>query len=80
MRAPLPRCHSRFTAGVLYALYGRKRRPFEIQQSLGLKKRAARMPWLAAQFLATMVNAGVRHERRDPEEPVGCLLVVARRR
>lgn len=67
---------SRFTAGVLYAVFGERKRPIEIQRALKLRGRALRMPRWAAGSLAPVISAGVADGH---EPPFGCLLVDARR-
>jgi SAM-dependent methyltransferase len=68
---------SRFTAGILYAVFGERMQPIEIQRALRLRKRRLRLPaWLAAS-LGGAISAGVGVDR---EQRFGCLLVDARKR
>ncbi|HET7363892.1 MAG TPA: methyltransferase domain-containing protein [Burkholderiales bacterium] len=67
---------SRFTAGVLYTMSGRRAQPIEIQRALGLRARGLRLPaWMAA-ALADALSANVAPEG---DGRFGCLLVEARR-
>jgi SAM-dependent methyltransferase len=67
---------SRFTAGVLFSVFGGRRSPIEIQRSLGLRRRKARLPlWLAA-TLARVLAAGLE---TDHPGRFGGLLVEALR-
>lgn len=64
---------SRFTAGVLYSLSARRRRPIEIQRGLGLRKAGRRMPAAVARPLASVLAAGLN----GSEPGTACLLVEA---
>lgn len=68
---------SRFTAGILYALGGRKHAPIQVQKKLGLRQaqNALTLPaWVAAP-LAKLLSAGVK--ATDDED--ACLLICARK-
>jgi SAM-dependent methyltransferase len=67
---------SRFTAGILFHLFGRRKQPIEIQRALGLRRSALRLPAWFAGFVASAVSAGVK---AGPPGQFGCLLVEARR-
>ncbi len=66
---------SRVTAGALYVLARRKRRPIEIQRSLGMRRPGARLPWPLARSMAALVSMGLDGDR--PSHRYGCLLVRA---
>lgn len=67
---------SRFTAGVLYTVAGRRLQPIEIQRALRLRRRGLRLaPWIAAP-LAAAISAGVS---TGPSRRFGCLLIEAHR-
>jgi hypothetical protein len=67
---------SRFTAGVLFSLLGKKRSPIQIQRSLGMRRGSFRLPAGVASFLARVISAGLR---RDAPGASGCLLVEGRK-
>ena len=66
---------SRFTAGLLYAATRGRRRPIEIQRSLGLRHSWIRMPRFLAFPLAVLLAGRVRG---NPADPNGCLYLVFR--
>ncbi|MGA8049370.1 MAG: class I SAM-dependent methyltransferase [Burkholderiales bacterium] len=68
---------SRFTAGILYAVFGERRQPIEIQRALRLRRSGLRLPVWAAGALAATISAGVGV---DHKQQFGCLLVDARKR
>ena len=50
---------SRVTAGLLVLAFGGRRRPIEIQRTLGLRSARARMPRKLSQVLATLLCVGI---------------------
>jgi SAM-dependent methyltransferase len=66
---------SRLTAGVLYGLGRRRRRPIEIQRRLGMRKQGRRMPVVVARAVAGATAAGLK----DSSPLFGCLLIRASR-
>lgn len=65
---------SRSTAGVLYALLGRRRQPIQIQKALGVRRRRPRLPRWSTAALATVLSAGV-----NGAGPYGCLHIRAKK-
>ena len=65
---------SRYTGGVLYALFGRKQQPIEIQRRLGMRKSGARLPMPLARFAARILQGPLDS---GVGAPYGCLLVDA---
>lgn len=68
---------SRFTAGVLYAVFGERMQPIQIQRALQLRKRGLRLPGWAAGPFGAVISAGVGI---DHQQRFGCLLIDARKR
>lgn len=70
---------SRFTAGVIYALGGRKYTPMESQKKLGLRQAQNRitLPRWLAWLLASLLSLGIRSSDNNQ---YGCLLVIARKK
>ena len=66
---------SRMTAGVLYRLARGRRRPIEIQRTLGMRRAGAQMPRALAESMAAFVSIGLDGDR--PPARFGCLLVIA---
>ena len=66
---------ARVTAGVLYTLGGRRRKPIEIQRRLGLRKPGRRMPMPLARSLAGLVGLGLNHPPANTK--FGCYLIKA---
>lgn len=64
---------SRTTAGVLYGLAGRRRRPIEIQRRLGMRRPGRRMPAALARSLSRILAAGLN----GSSSMFGCLLLRA---
>ncbi|MEP7105255.1 MAG: class I SAM-dependent methyltransferase [Chloroflexota bacterium] len=67
---------SRFTAGLLVALWGGRRRPIEIQRRLGVRKAGRRMSGWMASVLGRGLTLGVDAAGAGPGS---CLLVYARK-
>lgn len=67
---------SRFTAGILFALWRGRRRPIEIQRTLGVRKPGRKMPRPLAAILARALTIGVD---APAAAEGGCLLVRAER-
>jgi hypothetical protein len=67
---------SRFTAGVLFSLLGKRRSPIQIQRSFGMRRGGFRLPAGVASFLARVISAGLR---QDASGGSGCLLVEGRK-
>lgn len=67
---------SRFTAGLLYGLAGKRMQPIDIQRALRLRRHGLRLPGAAAAALASLVGAGVSPGASGAS---GCLLVEGRR-
>ena len=63
---------SRFTGGVFYQLFRKKKHPAEIQKSLGMRSQRLRVPRLLTVAMATAMAL----ERKSPAQ-AGCLMVVA---
>ena len=64
---------SRLTAGVLYGLGRGRRRPIEIQRTLGLRRQGLQMPAVMARVVAQATAAGLKES-----SPIfGCLLIRA---
>lgn len=68
---------SRFTAGLLYGLMGRRRQPIEIQRSLGMRRPGQRMPGALAGVAAALLSAGVGSGEARGAEAAGAYLFVA---
>jgi SAM-dependent methyltransferase len=70
---------SRFTGGLLYAVWGKRRPPIRIQRDLGLRyiQNRARLPTAFASAISTAVCAYLpgRDNEWLPEADAGCLLV-----
>jgi ubiquinone/menaquinone biosynthesis C-methylase UbiE len=70
-----------FTAGVLYAFYGRKRRPIEIQRTLKIRRQ--QFPAIVRKMFALILSilaAGLpNRDHPTPTGPFGGLLIEARR-
>ncbi len=71
---------SRFTAGLLYALFLRRTHPIRIQRRLGLRQAQARwkLPDALTSFIAWLSDLGMRR-RSDGDaagNPFGCVLLV----
>jgi len=71
---------ARVTAGVLYALGGRRHQPIEIQRRLGLRKPGRRMPMPIARSLAGLVALGLNEVPAPTPTKFGCLLIKAVKR
>lgn len=76
---------SRATGGLLYSVFGERRRPIEIQRAIGARalQNSAKLPRPIASGLANLVSLGLSGRRTDtvwinPAE-ASCLLVVGRR-
>lgn len=68
------------TGGLLYRLRGSKKRPIEIQRSLGLRRGLPRpLKWLGRP-LASATGCGVLSEDAADPDATACLLVVGRKR
>lgn len=67
---------SRFTAGLLFSLFGGRLAPIAIQRSFGMRPRSLRLPSWCAALLAGAIMTGLR---RDVSDHFGCLLVEARK-
>jgi SAM-dependent methyltransferase len=68
---------SRFTAGIFYMVSGRKKTPFQIQKTWGMRQLQNRfsLPRWAAWPIAKILSAGIS----EKDEKYGCLLVDARK-
>jgi SAM-dependent methyltransferase len=71
---------SRMTAGVLYALGGRRARPIEIQRKLGMRRSGARMPLPLARSLATLFTAGLERPNGNGSPAYAAHLITAVKR
>jgi SAM-dependent methyltransferase len=69
---------ARMTAGVLYAMT-RHTAPIQIQRSLGLRRKARRLPSPVAAVMSRLLAAGLGEEKPASERESGCLLVIAAR-
>lgn len=65
---------SRFTGGLLYALFGKKKQPIQIQRTLGMRGSFSSLPFPIAKLGAYLLQ-GVLDKKTGP--PYGCLLIVA---
>jgi len=73
---------SRLTAGLLFTLYGKRKRPIEIQHALGLRRQGRRLPKPLARLLASAASIGAPAEAglaADAPDGSGCLMVLARK-
>ena len=74
---------SRFTGGLLYALFGKTARPIEIQRKLGARalQNRRRMPGPVAAVLARLIRLGVgdKGPMWIPPERASCLLIEGHR-
>ncbi len=70
---------SRFTGGVLYAAFGKRRTPIRIQRDLGLRQlqNRVRVPAMFSAAMTAVVCRGLRSTdgRCLPETPASCVLV-----
>ena len=67
---------SRITAGALMLMTGKKKRPIEVQRSLGMRREGMRMPAPAARVLGALLAHDVNVNALDARAG-GCLLVRA---
>lgn len=70
---------SAMTGGLLYRMTGRKRRPIEIQRSLGMRSRYARLPLWVARLMARLLASGMEKPNKIFDERYGCLLIESER-
>lgn len=76
---------SRFTGGLLYALFGKTQRPIEIQRKLGARafQNRRRLPESVAKMIGRIGRAGVPISRAAPDwiaiEEASCLLIEGHR-
>jgi hypothetical protein len=71
---------SNWTGGLLYRLYGRGRKPIEIQRGLGLRRGLPRFLRPFASPIAWIVSRGIRGQIEDAPEKNACFLVRAIKR
>ena len=69
---------SRLSAGALVALTMGRKRPIEIQRSLGIRGKKLKLPGFVISLFASFLGLGLRDQVR-PGEMSGCLLVVAKK-
>jgi len=69
---------SRTTAGALVALTFGRKRPIEIQRSLGVRGKRTKFPDFLVSLMAGVLSFGLS-DRPKPGEACGCLLVIARK-
>ena len=65
---------SRLTGGVLYAVFGRKQQPIEIQRRLGMRRSSVQLPMPLSRLAARILQGPLD---RSVGAPYGCLLVDA---
>lgn len=70
---------SNWSGGLVYRLWGKTRRPIEIQRQLGIRRGLPGALGVLAPALASLAGGHLLGERPRPGEPAGCLLVLARR-
>lgn len=73
---------SRMTAGILFAAFGKRKQPIEIQKSLGLRRRTVRIPTPVSRLLAMAASFGAAPQPNvvpDGAGDAGCLMVLARK-
>jgi SAM-dependent methyltransferase len=68
---------SNCTGGLLYRLYGRGKKPIEIQRGLGLRRGLPRVLRPFAIPIARIVSRGLRGEVEEAQEKNGCFLIKA---
>ena len=68
---------SNCTAGLLSALFQRRKRPIEIQRSLRLRESWVRLPAALVKVLAPAVSFGVALEEPQDGDAAGCLYIVS---
>jgi ubiquinone/menaquinone biosynthesis C-methylase UbiE len=71
---------ARFTSGILYVLFGKKKHPIEIQRTLGLRKAETRLPSFLASLLASIFQINLKHSKSSTQRLNGCLMIQARKR
>jgi len=68
-----------WTGGLLYRLWGRRRRPIEIQRQLRIRRGLPGALTFLAPLAARATGGSLLGQSPRPGEPAGCLLVVARK-
>jgi SAM-dependent methyltransferase len=71
---------SNWTGGLLYRLWGRKKKPIAIQRALHMRRGLPRFLHFLAPLLASLVGRGVLGLSVAPGDRCGCVLVRARKR
>ncbi|MCM2278544.1 MAG: class I SAM-dependent methyltransferase [Oligoflexia bacterium] len=71
----------RVTGGLLYKVFGERKRPIEIQKTLRLRKQSVKLPKPVRGAIAATVALGVGTEPVEVpgDEPCGCLMILARK-
>lgn len=69
---------SRFTAGILYSLVGKKKSPIQIQRSLGLRTPSLPVPRIFCTLVAHLLCRRLKLEKSE-EEKFGGLSILARK-
>ncbi len=70
---------SRFTAGILFTVFGKNQRPIEIQRTLGMRKANKQLPNWLANWLSRLLSIGLTNHEQQ-EELYGCFLIQAHKR
>jgi SAM-dependent methyltransferase len=70
---------SNWTGGLLYRLWGRKKKPIAIQRTLRMRRGLPRFMNFLAPLLANLVGQGVLGLHPGPNDLCGCLLIRARK-
>jgi len=70
---------SRFTAGVLYSLFGKKKHPIEIQRTLGIRKVKTKLPTFLASLFTHLFTLNLKTLKSQRGEPKGCLMIQAKK-
>lgn len=70
---------SAWTGGLLYKIAGGRRRPIEIQRSLGMRSGRARLPMIVARWLAQLLAVGLKRAPEGRVQKHGCVLIEAER-
>lgn len=70
---------SRFTAGILYNLFGQNKHPIEIQRSLGIRKSKTKLHPLLGNLLTYFFTINLNVKKSTSRGVNGCLMIRARK-
>jgi hypothetical protein len=61
-------------------MFRHKKRPLEIQRTLGMRRSGFKMPGFLAGPVANLISLGLDDSRSPAQEKYGCLMILARKR